>query len=165
MTPAPIILFTYKRTSTLKRTVDSLKNNGLAEKSELFVFSDGPRGDQDFDAVNQVRDYIMEIKGFQSVKYFFSQPNRGLASSVIYGVSLVLQTYDSAIVLEDDLLVTPNFLAYMNQGLREYGADEKVFSISGYSFHIQPPAKFSEDAYFLNRGSSWGWATWKNQVG
>jgi hypothetical protein len=163
MMQAPIILFTYKRLDTLKRTVDSLKNNSLAEKSELFIFSDGPRGEHDRDAVNLVRDYAKQINGFKNIECFFSETNKGLASSVIAGVSLVLRMYSSAIVLEDDLVVMPNFLAFMNQALHEYASDEKVFSISGYSFHIEPPAKSFEDAYFLNRGSSWGWGTWKNR--
>jgi len=163
MTPAPIILFTYKRLNTLRRTVDSLKTNDLAKRSELFVFSDGPRGEHDFDSVNMVRGYLKRINGFKSIAYFFSETNNGLASSVISGVSQVLQTYNSAIVLEDDLVVVPNFLAFMNQGLREFALNDKVFSISGYSFRIDPPANNVEDAYFLNRGSSWGWATWKNR--
>jgi hypothetical protein len=163
MTPAPIILFTYKRLNTLRRTVDSLKTNGLAKESELFIFSDGPRGEQNLDSVNMVRDYIKRITGFKSIRYFFSETNKGLASSVISGVSRVLQAYGSAIILEDDLVVTPNFLAFMNQGLCEYASNDKVFSISGYSFRIDPPANNFEDAYFLNRGSSWGWGTWKSR--
>ena len=40
----------------------------------------------------------------------------GLASSIINGVSKVIKTYDSVIVLEDDL-ITSAFLNFMNQAL------------------------------------------------
>jgi len=160
---APIIIFTYKRLGTLKQTISTLKDNSLASKSELFVFADGPKNENDADSVNQVRDYIKQIDGFKSVKCFFSETNKGLASSVIAGVSDVFKTYDSAIVLEDDLLLTPNFLTFMNQALDVYTSSNKVFSISGYSFSLNPSLKDDEDAYFLNRGWSWGWATWKDR--
>ncbi|MBB3054361.1 glycosyltransferase [Mucilaginibacter gotjawali] len=163
MTLAPIIIFTYKRLGTLKQTIGTLKDNPLASKSELFIFSDGPKNENDTNSVNQVRDYIKQIDGFKSVKYVFSETNKGLASSVISGVSDVFKTYNSAIVLEDDLLLTPNFLAFMNQALDTYTSSNKVFSISGYSFSLNPSSKNDDDAYFLNRGWSWGWATWKDR--
>jgi hypothetical protein len=36
-----------------------------------------------------------------------------------------------------------------------------VFSISGYSFNLNKNNQ--SEFYFLNRGWSWGWSTWKNR--
>ena len=44
---APIVLFCYNRLNHLKKTVNSLKKNKLSEFSELIIYSDGPKNDDD----------------------------------------------------------------------------------------------------------------------
>ena len=95
--------------------------------------------------------------------FFISEHNLGLAASIIAGVSKIFEIADEVIVLEDDLIVTSNFLSFMNQALTRFQLDKKVFSISGYSFNISGSKTTNYDAYFLNRGWSWGWATWKDR--
>ncbi|MFV5685827.1 sugar transferase [Flavobacterium sp. GB2R13] len=160
---APIVLFTYKRLDTLKQTVAGLQKNYLATDSDLYIFSDAAKGKQDADSVNAVREYIKSINGFKMVTIYESQFNKGLASSIIEGVSQILKIYESVIVLEDDLASTSNFLDFMNQTLTNYKDNEKVFSISGFSFNLQIEEKYVYDTYFLNRGWSWGWATWADR--
>lgn len=160
---APIVLFTYKRLDTLKLTVQALQSNFLAEDSELYIFSDAARGDVDQKAVDDVRAYLQSIEGFKTITIYESEYNKGLATSIIEGVSQVLQIHEDVIVLEDDLITTPNFLDFMNQSLVQFQAEKTVFSVSGFSFNLQIEDKYIYDTYFLNRGWSWGWATWRNR--
>lgn len=159
----PILLFTYKRLDTLKKTVQALKENSLSIDSPLYVFSDAAKSPIDEPIINEVRNYIKSITGFKSIKIIESRVNKGLANSILDGVSSVLEEYPTVIVLEDDLLTTPNFLSYMNSALEFYKNSEKVFSISGYSFNLGTDLDEKNDSYFLNRGWSWGWATWKSK--
>lgn len=163
MPVAPILLFTYKRLSTLKKTVEALKANYLAKDSQLYIFSDAAKYDKDIDIVNDVRDFIKSIDGFNSVYIIEAKINKGLAASIIDGVTIVFKKHDRVIVLEDDLGTTLNFLSFMNASLDRYELETKVFSISGYSFNLGISNADDSDAYFLNRGWSWGWATWKNR--
>jgi hypothetical protein len=163
MTPAPIILFTYKRLDVLKQTIDALKNNYLASESDLFLFSDGPKNSQDELIISEIRLYLSQISGFKSIHIIESKINKGLANSIIEGVSWIIDKFESAIVLEDDLITSVNFLLFMNASLEAYHDKENVFSISGYSFNLGNDPEDNNDAYFLNRGWSWGWATWKNR--
>lgn len=71
--------------------------------------------------------------------------------------------YGKAIVLEDDLAFSANFLAYMNQGLDKYKEERKVFSICGYSNKVKVPKGYVYDTYFCTRSSSWGWGTWADR--
>jgi hypothetical protein len=158
---APIILFTYKRLDTLKLTVEALQKNYLASKSDLIIFSDAAKGDKDSKAVKDVRDYLKSIEGFNSIKIYESKENKGLANSIIKGVSQVLETHDSVIVLEDDLVSSPNFLNFMNDSLNFYVDNPQILSIAGFSIPIKTNSVF--DVYFTHRSSSWGWATWKNR--
>lgn len=157
------MLFTYTRLASLKRTVDSLKACFLASDSELIVFSDGAKGDKDRESVLQVRQYLKSLNGFKNVKLVFSETNKGLANSIIHGVTEVLTTYEAAIVLEDDLIFSSNFLCFMNQGLSTYIDCERVVAISGYSIPVKLPRGYTYDSYFTQRTSSWGWATWKTR--
>lgn len=161
---APILIFTYKRLDTLKCTIDALKKNHFAENSKVFIFSDGARDEGDKRLVQDVRDYLPTIEGFLSVTIFESFENKGLAKSIIGGVSKMFETCESVIVVEDDLITSTNFISYMNATLRNFQHQPKVFSIAGYSFNLATkPSEYEYDAYFVTRGWPWGWATWKDR--
>ncbi len=160
---APILIFTYKKVGPLKLAIAALKKNTLAPKSELFIFSDGGKTEADSKQINEVRRFIAKVTGFEKVTVIEAKENKGLASSIIDGVSQILETHSSVIVLEDDLVTSSNFLGYMNQALHFYETNNKVHSISGYTVPINLPDAYCYDNYFTKRASSWGWATWKDR--
>ena len=160
---APVILFTYNRLEETEQTIEALKKNFLAPKSELFIFSDGPKNHETKDKVKIVRDYIKSIDGFKKITIFESKTNEGLANSIIKGVTKVVNEYGKVIVLEDDLLTTPNFLDFMNQALDFYQKNKKIISISGYTMSLPSLKNSSKDFYFGYRASSWGWGVWKDR--
>ena len=131
----------------------------------IYIFVDGARlhKDGELKEVELVREYVISITGFKTLHYTFSEVNKGLGASIIDGVSEVINRYGKVIVLEDDLCVQPNFLAFMNQGLKYYEKVNGVFSICGYNNKIKIPKDYKADAYIYNRSSSWGWATWKDR--
>lgn len=157
---APICLFTYNRPDKTKQTIEALKNNFLAAESELFIFSDGPKDEFDKLKIIDVRRYLESITGFKKITLIKSQDNKGLANSIISGVSEIIQRYGKVIVLEDDLITSPNFLDFMNQGLSFYKNDRKIHSISGYTMDLPSLKNYPKDYYLSYRASSWGWATW-----
>ncbi len=158
---APICLFVFKRLDLTQQVVASLQNNKLAAQSHLYIFSDAAAKEEDKQVVEEVRSFIRNIEGFASVTLRFSDENKGLANSVIAGVSEVVNERGKAIVLEDDLVLSDNFLNFMNDALNWYENDERVFAVCGYTVPIR--TKENIDVYFTGRGSSWGWATWKNR--
>ncbi len=159
MTPAPIILFVYNRPWHTKRTVECLQKNGHAEQSELIIYADGPKeGEADIE-IRKVRDYLRKISGFKSISITERNHNFGLASSVIEGVTEVIDKYGKAIVLEDDLELSPDFLRFMNDSLDRYKNEDRVMQISGHMFNLSIEAE--TDAVFLPFTNSIGWATWK----
>jgi hypothetical protein len=161
--PSPVVIFCYNRLDNLKRTVENLQRNALAGLTELYIFSDGPSKEADKDKVAAIREYIATIGGFKELNIVNSQQNKGLARSIIEGVTQVLQKHETVIVLEDDLLTSRNFLSYMNESLNFYKDNKKILSISGYSFQITFPQVYVYDNYFTKRSSSWGWGTWRNR--
>lgn len=160
---APIALFVYNRPEHTRRTMESLQANDLASQSDLIVFSDGPKSVSAESSVRSVREYVRAIDGFRSINVVEREKNLGLAASVIAGVSQLCSEYGRIIVVEDDLLTSPDFLAFMNVALDRYQNEPRVFSVSGFNFAVAPNNGYSYDAFYSYRSSSWGWGTWKDR--
>jgi glycosyltransferase involved in cell wall biosynthesis len=137
--------------------------NALSSQTDLYIFSDGWVNEIDKKAIEEVREFAENIKGFKKVIIKRAERNKGLANSIIEGVSDVLKRENCVIVLEDDLIVAPNFLIYMNSALNYYKQEREVFSISGYTFPFSFPKEYKADVFFTKRASSWGWATWNDR--
>lgn len=162
---APIIIFAFNRLEPLKRCVASLLANNEAAESDLIVYVDGPRASKEGEAekVMAVREYVKTIAGFKSLETHFSEKNRGLGPSLIAGITDVMKRYGRAIIVEDDLNCSTNFLSFLNQGLVFYQDKKEVFSISGETVKVKAPKNYDYDNYFAPRAGCWGWATWKDR--
>lgn len=158
MAPAPIALFAFNRPDHTRRTLESLASNPLAAQSELFVFCDGPRRDEDNAAISSVQDIARNFQGCKKVHLVAQRSNLGCAESIIRGVTQLCASHDRVIVLEDDLVLSPHFLDYMNGALERYADHHRVMQITGYIFPIDIHSDM--DAFFLPFTSSLGWATW-----
>lgn len=156
-TYAPIALFTYNRADKTKRAVESLLQNIEAKNSDLFVFSDGPKTPEKKAGVEENRKYIHTILGFNSVHIIEREKNWGLANSLIAGITEVINKYGKVIVVEDDLILSPYFLQFMNDGLEKYKDDDRVSSISGFIPNVKEELP---ETFFLRFFHCWGWATW-----
>jgi hypothetical protein len=155
--PAPIVLFAHRRPEHLRRTVESLLKNAEAPETHITIYCDAAKRTEHQAAVDAVRRYVDGISGFASVTRVHRAENRGLAKSIISGVTQALTESDRVIVMEDDLVVSPFFLRYMNDGLTRYRDDEQVASVHGYWFPIHAGLP---ETFFLKGADCWGWATW-----
>ncbi len=70
----------------------------------------------------------------------------------------VLDRYQKVIVLEDDLVISPHFLQFMNEALDLYKKEDNVISITAYIYPVEGPLP---ETFFLRGADCWGWATWK----
>lgn len=159
MSLAPIAFFAYKRPQHTLNALESLAKNIEADKSELFIFCEAPKNPQDWVLVNQVREIVRQKQWCKAVHIIERETNLGCANSIIEGVTKICDRYGRVIVLEDDLIVSPYFLQYMNAALDRYANESKIMQISGHMFPVN--IKVETDAIFLPFSTSWGWATWK----
>ena len=162
MTLAPIVLFTYNRPHHTLKTLESLKNNDLADQSELFIYCDGPReglSSEQLEQIRLVRKIVKEQQWCGKVTVFESEKNMTHPVNLVSRVTEVVEKYGRIIVLEDDLVLGKGFLKYMNDALEVYNDEERVMYISGYL----PPVmkKNLPETFFVQNFSNWGWATWK----
>ncbi|MEQ8662730.1 MAG: FkbM family methyltransferase [Gammaproteobacteria bacterium] len=162
----PVALFAYNRLDHLEATVTALRRNRGADETHLTVFLDGPRDDADAAAVAAVRAYAETIDGFARVELRKARENRGLARSIIDGVTELVERDGRVVVIEDDLVTAPGTLDYFRFMLDHYADDARVFSVSAYSHPrnvMALPADYPYDVYFIHRMMCWGWATWRDR--
>ena len=131
---APICLFVYNRYKHTLKTIEALKENKLAEQSDIYIFSDAAKNNEAIEPVQKIRNYIKQIDGFKSVTIIESSNNKGLANSIISGVTDVINKHGKVIVFEDDLISSPLTLEYLNLMLNTYQNFESIMSITSYSY-------------------------------
>lgn len=161
MSLAPIVLFVYNRPQHTLRTLEALSKNKLADESVLYVFADGAKENADEATIKRIEETkkIVRSKEWCKELIFVESPvNKGLANSIIEGVSKIVKEHKKVIVLEDDLVTSPYFLKYMNDALDTYSSNESVACISGY---IYPVKNKMPETFFLKGADCWGWATWQ----
>ena len=120
LSTAPVALFVYNRLHNTKQTIEHLKKNKLADRTPLYIFSDGGKDKRSWKEVNRLRKYLHTIDGFGEVHIVERPENYYLENNIIEGIAYVLQHHDTIIVLEDDICTSPVFLEYMNNALNKY---------------------------------------------
>jgi hypothetical protein len=156
---APIVLFVFNRAKHTNDTLERLSANTLASQSVIYIYSDGAKKDADSLKIEAVRKICRNYEHkFKSFKLICSNTNKGLAKSIIEGVTEVVKKHGKVIVLEDDLITSKNFLTFMNESLTKYERIDEVMHISGATY----PVKTTDlpETYFLRVPLCWGWATW-----
>ncbi len=154
---APILLFVFNRPTHVRQTVEALKRNALSANSDLFIYSDAARNEEEKEKVEEVRKYIHTITGFRRIEIIERENNWGLARSIIDGVTAQVNKFGKVIVMEDDLIVSPYFLQFMNDALEVYKDEDKVGHIQACDFTKDPSLP---DTFLIKWTGSWGWATW-----
>lgn len=162
MSLAPILVSVYTRREHLDRCIQSLKNNDLSKQSLLYVVSDAPASECHREQVAAVRKYIDTIEGFSEIRPILRPVNLG-SFSINQAVSDLLSVHDRLILLEDDNIVSTNFLSYMNAALDFYENDSSVFSISGYNYPVVMPESYIHDVYKWQGYSGWGVGYWRDR--
>ena len=157
MNCAPILLFTYNRLSHTQRCVEALLKNHLSSESELFIYSDAAKDIAQQESVKEVRNFIHTIQGFKAITIIERDKNWGLAKNIIDGVTTQVNRYGKVIVLEDDLVVAPFFLQFMNEALETYKDEPKIGHIQACDFTQDPSLP---NTFLIKFTGSWGWATW-----
>lgn len=163
---APIVLFVYNRKDIFLKTYEALKNCIYADESDLYIFSDGPKDENARTLVEELRKYLRIIesdKSFRHITIVESEINKGLAKSIIEGITRIVAQYGRVIVLEDDCLPSKYFLKYMNTALEFFEKDKTIGSVSGFTEVIKIPDDYKSDIYLATRSASTGWGTWKDR--
>lgn len=161
---APIVLFVYNRPDHARRTLEALSANVFAAESHLFIFADGAKDAADAEqlaAVTETRRIIRSQQWCKKVEIQESAVNRGLAASIVAGVTEIVEKYGVVIVLEDDIVTGKYFLDFMNRALQKYQFQKNIWHITGWRNPVDNSV--SAGSYLYPTMDCWGWATWSDR--
>lgn len=158
-TPA-IIAVAYNRPQSLARLLRSI-NNAIYSGTDIPLIIS-------IDYAENNEEVLMTAKKFKwdfgSKEVIYHKKNLGLRKHVIKCGDLS-ETYGSIIMLEDDLIVSPNFYTYAVAALNYSEGKSHLAGISLYNHRLNvhtneifSPIQDGYDNYFFQFASSWGQA-------
>ncbi|MDX1990933.1 MAG: glycosyltransferase [bacterium] len=153
-----IALFVYNRPAHLQRALEALAKCRRLDECALTIYCDAPKHADHAESVEAARQVAREWGERLKATVIERETNYGLSRSIVTGVTALCQQYGRVIVLEDDLLVSPDFLDYMLGALDAYADSADVVQVSGYMFPLDPPP--ADSVFLLPLTTTWGWATW-----
>ena len=162
----PVVLFVYNRPLHTKEVLQSLSDCMYAKEVILYIFSDAPKNEKAVETVQQVRSIIADEKWkncFHEVIVIEAEKNKGLATSVITGVTQVVDKHGQVVVIEDDNRVAKDFIDYMRRGLEFYRDNPQIGSIGAFKIPFALPKDYQHDVFLMGRSTSYAWATWKDR--
>jgi hypothetical protein len=159
MSKTPIALFIYNRPEYTRAALEALSKADRLDECALHIFADGAKSADDREMVMAARAVAKEFSEKLGAKLIERESNLGLAASITGAVTELCEEHGRVIVIEDDLLVSRDFLDYMLQSLDRYKDNKNVLQISGYIFPVDLGA--GNDAVLMPISTTWGWATWK----
>jgi hypothetical protein len=161
---APILISVYDRKQHLENCIEALKKNPEAERTPLYIVSDGWKHAGHRAAVEEVRAYINAITGFREIHTRFRETNWGMRASAMDAFEWVFAEHDRLIRMEDDIVCSPYYLRYMNEGLEMFTDDKRIFCICAHTHpKFKPPRDYPHETYLWNTFTPWGFATWKGR--
>lgn len=155
----PVAFFAYNRPAHTERALRALAACEGVRDCDLYFFADGAKDAAAEPAVQATREVLRRWAGELGAQVIEQARNRGLAPSIVAGVSDLCERYGRVVVIEDDLVVSPDFLRYMRTSLDRYEHDDRVMQVGGFT--LSAPAGWEADAFFLPVTTTWGWGTWK----
>jgi hypothetical protein len=161
---APIIFFCYNRPDHTRQVLESLYNNRLSNESSLWIYVDGPKpeaSEETLAAISKVKEIIREKKWCGQVTIVESELNKGLIQSNVEGVTRMVNEFGKVIAVEDDNLLSPGFLTFMNDALDFYEHNPNVMHVCGYVQPVFRDVPIGQSTYFFYHTYTWGWGTWK----
>lgn len=158
-----IAIFCYKRAGKLKTSIEALLKNPECSSMEIIFFADGHKGEHDLPGVLETREYINSITGFKQIHKHFRERNVSTGPNFFAGITHLFSNYDQFIVVEDDIVVTPNYISYMLQALAFYKEQKQVFCVTGFCFPLNI-GSYPYDTIMYNRFNSYSWASWSDRV-
>lgn len=158
-----IAVFCYKRAAKLKTSMEALLQNPECASMDIIFFCDGYKGEHDKAGVEATRAYIDALSGFRTITKHYRERNFSTGLNFRTGITYLCNTYDRFIVVEDDLVVTPNYVRYLLDALDFYKEEQSVFCVTGFAFPLEV-GNYHYDTIIHKRFCSYGWGSWSNRV-
>jgi len=155
-----VLMLFFNRPESFQLVFNEVKK---ARPSRLFLYQDGPRGEQDMEGIMACRKIAEDIDWECDVRRQYLEQNQGCDPSGYRSHRWAFSMADKCIVLEDDVVPSQSFFPFCKEMLDKYENDERITMIAG--FNTDEQTDDCPDSYFFTSAFSiWGWASWSRVV-
>ena len=163
---APVYIPTLCRSEHLIQSVESLKKNGWACYTDVYIALDYPAKESHWKGYREICEYLDtgDFSVFAGFHVRKREKNIGSLANIDSMRDELMKKYDRWIFAEDDIEFSPVFLEYMNKCLDLYEDDPEVFAVNGYSYPV--PYVVSPGSNVLKQYatvSEWGIGYWRKK--
>lgn len=163
-----VVVFCYNRLLQLQNLIQDIKKNTFFGKIKILFVQDGLDQKNKYESTAYTHQKIKEIlinfrnENQDLVEVRFNSINLGLAKTIEQTLDNISKSYQSMIVLEDDLRISNKFLEIMNYYLDKCKENKKIWHINGWSPYSLFKIK-NHKMILTNMMYCWGWATWSDR--
>ena len=155
-----IVVIAFDRINSLRRVLKSIENAHYPNLDIPLIISIDYNGSKkNKEVIEYAKKYVWE-NGHKEVRIF--KENQGLKQHFLK-CGDYSEIYGSAIILEDDVIVSDSFYSYTMQAVNYYAENKKVLAISlygqlwdGYATKPFEPMAIDSDVYASQIECSWG---------
>ncbi len=155
-----VLLLFFNRPDSFEKVFAQVRK---ARPSRLFLYQDGPRGEQDLEGIMACRRIAQDIDWECDVRRQYQERNYGCDPSGYLSHRWAFSMADKCIVLEDDVVPAQSFFPFCKEMLDRYEHDQRVWMVAGFNTDEQS-TDIAEDYFFTSAFSIWGWASWRRVI-
>ena len=155
----PILFIIFNRPETTARVFEAIRK---VRPRQLFIAADGPRAHVPAEAerCRNTREIVTQVDWDCEVRTLLRKRNLGCRMAVSSAITWFFQHVEEGIILEDDILPSPEFYQYCSELLECYRNESRIMMISADNF--QMGVQRGEHSYYFSRFAHiWGWASWR----
>lgn len=154
-----VLIICFNRPALTRRVFEAVRE---ARPEFLYIASDGPRTDRpdDRERCAEVRDTFENIDWPCHVTRDFAETNLGCKQRILSAYERVFDEVDRAVILEDDIIVGPEFFNFCDTMLDRFADTPRITSVAGSS-HVRSSRLLRSSYYFSRYPEMWGWAAYR----
>lgn len=156
----PILFIVFNRLETAMAVLAAI---AVERPARLYIAADGPRVARPEEAsrTKQVREAVLAAIDWPcDVRVQFQEHNLGCRRGVVAAIDWFFANEPEGIILEDDVVPSPDFFRFCADMLDRYRDEPRVMMVSGTN--LLGAGVESDTFFFSSLGSIWGWASWRD---
>ncbi len=159
MNKIPILFLIFNRPDVSRTAFHSIREY---RPERIYIAADGPRENRpgEDEKCKETRQAVLNMIDWPcEVLTLFRDINLGCADAVNEAISWFFEKEEFGIIIEDDIILAPDFFIFCENISIRYKDDESVMMVA--SQYLGPENDRNDASYgFSPWAMIWGWATW-----
>ena len=156
----PVLVVAFRRPDRLADVLERIRESGA---TRIYVAVDGPRTDDDLQAVTATQDVARAIDWAEHVDLRFRATNLGCRNGVIDAITWFLTCEPRGLIIEDDSMPSQSFFQFAHEMLAKHDADDQVLAVTGENLTHQRISLAESSYRYCKGGPCSAWGTWRSR--